>query len=82
MEELKGALAAIIAQDASLHKAIKMRGGWVGEIGGAWQDAPKITTRICTEYERQAMVRQAEEEAVAKAKGARIAVIARCILQL
>jgi hypothetical protein len=37
-------------------------------ISKAWHDAPKITTRICTEYERQAMVRQAEEEATAKAK--------------
>jgi hypothetical protein len=27
----------------------------------ARQDAPKITTRICTEYERQAMVRQGQE---------------------
>jgi hypothetical protein len=39
-------------------------------ISKAWQDAPKITTRICTEYERHAMVRQAEEEATAKAKEA------------
>jgi microsomal dipeptidase-like Zn-dependent dipeptidase len=46
------------------------------EEDGDWQDAPKITTRICTEYERQAMVRQAEEEAVAKAKEARIIVLA------
>jgi hypothetical protein len=41
----------------------------------AWQDAPKITTRICTEYERQAMVREAEEEATAKAKEAPIIVL-------
>jgi hypothetical protein len=40
------------------------------------QNAPKITTRICTEHERQAMVRQAEEEAVAKAQDARIIVLA------
>jgi hypothetical protein len=31
-------------------------------------NAPKTTTRICTEYERQAKVRQAEGEATAKAK--------------
>jgi hypothetical protein len=47
-----------------------------GDGDGEWQDAPKITTRICTEHERQAMVRQAEEEAVAKAKEARIIVLA------
>jgi hypothetical protein len=41
-----------------------------------WHPAPKIATRICTEHERQAMVRQAEEEAVAKSKEARIIVIA------
>jgi hypothetical protein len=49
---------------------------WRAFGGGFWQDAPKITTRICTEHERQAMVRQAEEEAVTKAKEARIIVIA------
>jgi hypothetical protein len=49
---------------------------WEARGGEEWQNAPKITTRICTEHERQAMVRQAEEEAVAKAKEARIIVLA------
>jgi hypothetical protein len=49
---------------------------WKVHTGDKWQNAPKITTRICTEHERQAMVRQAEEEAVAKAQEARIIVLA------
>jgi hypothetical protein len=42
---------------------------------GEWQDAPRITTRTCTEYEKRAMARQAEEEAVAKAKESQIIVV-------
>jgi hypothetical protein len=49
---------------------------WRMAVGGALQDAPQITASTCTEHERQAMVRQAEEEAVAKAKEARIIVLA------
>jgi hypothetical protein len=40
-----------------------------------WQAAPKIATRVCTEYERQEMLLQAKEVAEAKAKDARIVLL-------
>jgi hypothetical protein len=56
---------------------VSVGGAFVGGARvGAFQDAPQITASTCTEDERQAMVRQAEEEAVAMAQQARIIVLA------
>jgi hypothetical protein len=59
-----------VASDAMTPDAATEQWQVCDVISKAWQDAPKTTTRICTGHERQAVVRQAEEEAMAKAKEA------------
>jgi hypothetical protein len=77
MEVGKAARDVCVESDAMTPDAATAHWHWqVAEGEADWHAAPKITTRICTEHERQAMVRQAEEEAVANAKEARIVVLA------
>jgi hypothetical protein len=59
MEAGKASGYAYVTSDAMTPGAATEQWKVYDGINDELQDAPNITTRICTEYERQAMVRQA-----------------------
>jgi hypothetical protein len=61
-----------VTSDAMTPDAITEQWQAYNGASKTWHDAPKITTRLCTDYERQKMLRQAKEAAEAKARDARI----------